>query len=217
MFSYVFMKILEMRPRSYDRRMDMVSRGRVRAVKEAFARRISPGSHVLEIGCGTGELAGLLIERTCTVEGFDLSPSMVEAARARIEDQALEGKFTVKEMGIEGMDVMQGDSFDAVVSTLVFSELTGDERHYALEHAFRVLKTGGTILLADEVVPKTAVRRLLHAIVRIPVSAVTYLVANRSTQPLADLTGELTHAGFHVEWEERSHGGAFAMVTGRKE
>ena len=93
MFSYVFMKILEMRPRSYDRQMDKVSKGRVRAVKEAVTREIREGSHVLEIGCGTGELAGMLIERGCTVEGFDLSPSMVETAKEKIKNEHLKDKF----------------------------------------------------------------------------------------------------------------------------
>jgi len=101
MFSYVFMKILEMRPRSYDRRMDKVSKGRVRAFKESVAREIREGSLVLEIGCGTGELASLLMERDCIVEGFDLNPSMVEVSKERIAAENLENRFKVKEMRIE--------------------------------------------------------------------------------------------------------------------
>ena len=89
MFSYVFMKILEMRPRSYDQQMDKISRGRVRAAKEAVAGEIPKGSHVLEIGCGTGELAGLMIQRGATVEGFDLSSSMIQTAKQRITKNIL--------------------------------------------------------------------------------------------------------------------------------
>ena len=69
MFSYVFMKILEGRPRSYDRRMDELSRGRVRAMKQAVASEIPPGTHVLELGCGTGELAVLICARGATEIG----------------------------------------------------------------------------------------------------------------------------------------------------
>ena len=215
MFSYVFMKILEMRPRSYDRRMDLVSKGRILAIKEAVAREIAQGSHVLEIGCGTGELAGMLLERGCTVEGFDLSPSMVEAAKTRIETQKLEDRFTVMEMGVEGMDDMPEDHFDAVVSTLVFSELSDDERRFALHHANRVLKPGGCIVIADEVVPKTTIRHIIHSVVRLPMVAVTYLVTNRSTRPIDNLTEEITNAGFRIEIEDRSHGEAFAIVVGK--
>jgi demethylmenaquinone methyltransferase/2-methoxy-6-polyprenyl-1,4-benzoquinol methylase len=211
------MKILEMRPRSYDRRIDKISRGRVRLVKEAVAAEIIDGSRVLEIGCGTGELASMLVKRGCAVEGFDLSPSMVKAARERIETEILKDKFTVNEMGIEGMDSLPDAKFDAVVSTLVFSELSDDERRFALKHAARVLKRGGQIIVADEVVPRTAWRRIIQSVVRLPLVALTYLVSRTSTRPIADLVAEMTEAGFAIKKEVRSHGDAFAIVVGFKD
>jgi len=196
--------------------MDKVSKGRVRAVKEAVAREIPEGSLVLEIGCGTGELATMLVERHCIVEGFDLSPSMVESAKERIEMDNLKDRFRVVEMGVDGMDGLPKNHFDAVVSTLVFSELSDDERRFALKHAARVLKSGGLIVIADEVVPKTAVRRVIHSIIRLPLVAVTYFATKHSTRPIADLTGAIRGAGFRIEKEERSHGDSFAMVVATK-
>ena len=81
MFSYVFMKLLERRPRSYDRAMDVASSGRTRRMKRAVVAAVESGSHVLEIGCGSGELAALLVRAGCTVEGFDRNRAMVAAAR----------------------------------------------------------------------------------------------------------------------------------------
>ncbi len=215
MFSYVFMKILEGRPRSYDRLMDTVSRGRVRAAKEAVAAETPAGAHVLEIGCGTGELAEMLVEKRDRVEGFDLSPSMIDAARQRIAEHGLGGSFSVRQMGVDGMDEFPACAFDAVVSTLVLSELGPDERGYALRHARRVLKPGGRLVIADEVVPRTAARRALHAVARAPVAAVTYLVAGSGARPIPDLAAELVRAGFRVDKEERSQGDAFALVVAR--
>jgi ubiquinone/menaquinone biosynthesis C-methylase UbiE len=40
----------------------------------------------LEVGCGTGEFARLLAERSETVLAVDLSPRMIEAARVRSTD-----------------------------------------------------------------------------------------------------------------------------------
>ena len=214
MFSYVFMKILEGRPRSYDRRMDKASRGRVRAIKEAVAAEVPQGARVLEIGCGTGELAAMLIRLGATVDGFDASPRMVEVVHERIAEEALQGKLTVRQMGVHGMDGLPASTYDVVVSTLVFSELNEDERRYALKHAMRVLKRDGLIIIADEVVPREAARRILHAIVRAPMLAMTYLASGTSTRPIPDLSGELAEAGFHVEKEVRSHGDAFALVKG---
>ncbi|MDP7112665.1 MAG: hypothetical protein QGH45_11915 [Myxococcota bacterium] len=50
MFSYVFMKILEGRPASYDRKMDAASQGRVLEMKNAVVAEVPEGSSVLESG-----------------------------------------------------------------------------------------------------------------------------------------------------------------------
>lgn len=216
MFSYVFMKILEMRPRSYDKRIDKISSGRVRAIKEAVVREIEKGSYVLDIGCGTGELASMLVKQSCRVEGFDLSPGMVEAAKERIETENLAKHFTLREMGVENMDNLPGDKFDAVVATLVFSELSDDERRFALKHAQRVLRSGARLIIADEVVPRKKVYRLIHFLARIPLVAITFLVSRRLTRPIAHLAEEMKSAGFDIDMEQRSQAEAFTLVIGRK-
>lgn len=216
MFSYVFMKILEMRSASYDRQMDKASKGRIRMIKQAVANEVPAGSHVLEIGCGTGELAEMMISRQCRVEGFDLSPSMVRVAKNKIDAKQLNNVFWVQEMGVEGMDKYRDADFDAVVSTLVFSELNPGERRFAVKHAVRALKPGGRIIIADEVVPRTRWKRWLHALVRLPMLIVTYLVSGNLTRPIPDLAGELRQAGVNIEKEKRLHGDAFAVIAGRK-
>jgi len=211
-FSYVFMKILEGRPRSYDRRMDKASRGRVREIKESVVKEVPQDARVLEIGCGTGELAAMLIGRGAVVDAFDASQAMVEFVRERIAEEGLDERLTVRHMGVDGMDSLPASHYDAVISTLVFSELTADERGYALKHAARVLKPEGHLVIADEVVPRKAAARVLQSAVRAPMLAATYLVSRASTRPIADLAGELAEAGFHIDKEVRSHGDAFSMV-----
>ncbi|MBW2085301.1 MAG: class I SAM-dependent methyltransferase [Deltaproteobacteria bacterium] len=210
------MKILETRPQSYDRRMDEISRARVREMKQAVAHEIQPGARVLEIGCGTGELAVVLVKRGAIVEGFDLSPGMVEEARKRIEAESLQDLVNVYQMGVDGMDSLPGLAYGAIVSTLVFSELTDDERWFALKHSFRVLKPDGLLVLADEVVPSGKYRRTLHAFMRLPILVLTYLVSRASTRPLADLREEVTAAGFAMEKEVRSCGDTFSILVARR-
>lgn len=217
MFSYVFMKLLESRPATYDRRMDRVSGGRVRAAKRDIAARIPAGSRVLEIGCGTGELAILLAERGCTVEGFDANPEMVREARRRLGEAGLDAGVALRVMAVEGMDRLPGDAFDAVVATLVLSELSDDERSYALEQATRALGTGGELIVADEVVPYTAAARLLQSAMRLPLLAVSYLATGTGTRPLEDPTGEMRSAGLRVVHESRGPGDAFAIVVARRD
>lgn len=208
------MKILESRPRSYDRRMDKISRGQVKRVKEMVIPEVPEGAQVLEIGCGTGELAEMLIARGATVTGFDSSREMLDVARNRIAAKGLEDKLDIQQMGVEAMDDLQASSFDAVVSTLVLTELSDDERRFALKHSSRVLRPGGVIIIADEVVPRKVIQRLFQALVRIPMLALTYLVSHTSTHPIKDLPAELRTAGFTIRKEIRSQGDSFALIVG---
>ncbi|MBT3221221.1 MAG: class I SAM-dependent methyltransferase [Proteobacteria bacterium] len=216
MFSYVFMKLLEGRPPSYDQRMNKVSGGRVLAIKELVASAVPPGSHILEIGCGTGELASMLIGKGHRVLGFDLSPSMVKAARQRIAEEGLEGQFHVRRLGVDAMDQLGKEDFDAVVSTLVFSELTSQERTYALKEAARTLRDGGTLIIADEIVAGRGAQRLAQVLFRLPTVAATYLVTGSTTHPIPNLSGEIERAGFNIDKEELSHGGTFALVIAHR-
>jgi demethylmenaquinone methyltransferase/2-methoxy-6-polyprenyl-1,4-benzoquinol methylase len=213
MFSYLFMKILEGRPRSYDRRMDTISRGRIGLVKDAVAREIPPGARVLEIGCGTAELASMIVSRGASVTAFDPNPVMVEVARERGLREGIQSRLTLRHMGVEGMDGFASAHYDAVVSTLVLSELSDQERRFALKHAKRVLKPGGMIVIADEVVPRTLLPRILQTLFRLPLLFITYLVSRNRTRPLADLRGELEYTGFAIKKEIRTQGDAFALIT----
>jgi demethylmenaquinone methyltransferase/2-methoxy-6-polyprenyl-1,4-benzoquinol methylase len=216
MLSYVLMKILEGRPPSYDRRMEAISRGRVRTMKQAVAAEVPPRARVLEIGCGTGELGALMCQGGAHVEGFDRSPSMLKTALKRIEAEGLEGRLACREMGVDGMDELPPLVYGAVVSTLVLSELSDNERRFALKHAFRVLEPGGVLVIADEVLPRSRCRRLSHAVARAPMLAATYLVAGSTTRPIRDLRGEVTVAGFTVRKEDRSQGDAFALLVAQR-
>jgi demethylmenaquinone methyltransferase/2-methoxy-6-polyprenyl-1,4-benzoquinol methylase len=158
----------------------------------------------------------MLVARGARVEGFDLSPTMVAEARRRVAADGLGDRLTVREMGVESMDGLADDSYDLVVSTLVFSELGHDERRYALKHAWRVLVPGGRLVIADEVIPRSAGRRLGQRLLRAPLAAATYLVSRGRTRALAELAGEITAAGFVVDEERRSHGDAFALVVAHR-
>ena len=61
MASYVFMKILELAPQRYDIGINLISFGQNRRMQqEIIEEYICEGNQVLEIGCGTGNLAYIL-------------------------------------------------------------------------------------------------------------------------------------------------------------
>jgi cyclopropane fatty-acyl-phospholipid synthase-like methyltransferase len=195
--------------------MNKASRGSVLSVKKAVIAELSAAKRVLDIGCGTGEFAAMLAARGTHVDGFDINPDMVEVARERILTEHLENAVTIHTIGVDGMDAFPDSHYDAVVSILVFSELSDDERHFALKHSLRTLTSNGLFVIADEVVPRKKTNRVLYTIIRIPMLLATYLVARTTTRPIADLAGELFDAGFKIEREIRSQGDAFALVVAR--
>ena len=205
MSSFVYMKILESQPERYDKGIALLSLGAVsRCRRRLVEDTVRPGLRVLEIGCGTGALTLLAAENGAEVVGFDVSGAMLSVARRRIEAAGRSNQVLLEERGVSGMDAYGDLSFDLVLSSLVFSELSRDERAWALRHSHRVLKAGGRLAVVDEVRPRGLGRRILHGAVRIPLLLVTFLLTQTTTRPVDGLPGLVSDAGFRVEKAELS-------------
>jgi ubiquinone/menaquinone biosynthesis C-methylase UbiE len=114
------------------------------------ARRwITAARDVLEIGCGIGRFEHALAPRVRTITGIDVSPRMIEQARARCA-----GLDNVSLVACTGYDLAAfGDaSFDLVMAVdsfpyLVQSGMALVERHF--EEARRVLRPGGDLVIFE--------------------------------------------------------------------
>jgi demethylmenaquinone methyltransferase/2-methoxy-6-polyprenyl-1,4-benzoquinol methylase len=216
--SYVYMKILESQPERYDRGIALMSLGGAdRCKKKLVHENVQPGFKVLEIGCGTGTMAILAAQGGAEVLGFDVSDAMLEVARRKIAASGMTGRIQLEEMGVSGMDKLADDSFDLVMSTLVFSELSHDERAYALRHAYRVLRPGGRLAIADEARPDTLAKRLAHSAIRIPLLIATFVLTQTTTRAVDGLSDLVLEARFRIESEERSSLDSFLYLVARKE
>lgn len=208
MSTLVYMKMLEQTPAKYDRGMRILTLGRIDKVKREIADRwIQPGARVLEIGCGTGSLAALMIQRGADVTGIDISEPMLAQAR----HNAPEAKFvhlTAMELGR-----FEECAFDTVVSTLTFSELTEAERSYALEGIRRVLKPDGRLVIADEVRPMGWWRKTIAYTIRWPLAALTFAVTQNTTHALSSGTDLLQSAGYRIVEAKFFLGDKLALVV----
>lgn len=111
---------------------NLVSRRRF--ALEMLEAKVAPGSNILDIGCGTGHLAGELMQRGYTAWGVDFSEGMVEYAREHYSRD----HFHVGD--IERIP-FPDNTFDAVMCLGVMEYLEKDEA--ALREMWRVLKPGG--------------------------------------------------------------------------
>ena len=218
MLSYIFMKILESRPRRYDSGINILTGGHARKIKnEIVAHWVRPGIKMLDVGCGTGALIADAAGAGARVTGIDISDRMLQVARRRFADSAIKDKGVLYHAGVTGLDELFPDhSFDLITATLVFSELYPAERIWALNELNRILKPSGRLVLADEVRPRARIKRWLHAMMRAPLAVVTYLVAQTGTRALHDIVNEVSRAGFSLLSEKRSFVDSFAVICAQK-
>lgn len=120
------------------------------------AMKGTPVPSVLDVGCGTGMLSERLLGAfpSCRLTGVDLSPAMVERARAR-----LAGRAEVREADAERLPFHDG-AFDLVVCNDSFHHYPDPDR--AAFQMWRVLRKGGALVLGDVWQPAPA-RAVMNA------------------------------------------------------
>jgi ubiquinone/menaquinone biosynthesis C-methylase UbiE len=216
--SYVFMKVLESAPRRYDLGIRLLSLGRITRVHREMAEKgVSEGSRALDIGCGTGSLAIACARRGAQVTGIDTSPQMLDIARRKVKQAGLTDSITLLQMSaIELDEGFEPESFDTIMSSLTFSELSDDEQRFVLRQCQRLLKDGGRLIVADETVPPSWPKRLLHLAVRLPLAAVTYVLTQTTTRAVAELERKIADAGFEIQWANTSLLGDFKITSAIK-
>ncbi|SRR5258708_6618493 len=171
--------------------------GRLRS-RTADLAQLTPGESVLDVGCGTGDLTLEVSRRvgsTGLVAGIDAAPEMIARARQKAKRRHLELDFRVEP--VEQLSFAD-QTFDVVVSSLVFHHLPDGVKQQGLAEIQRVLKPGGRLLLVDFLGPTHSL--LLHS---------------HMQTTLPDLLPLLEEAGFlQLEWQ-RGPFPALGSIRGR--
>lgn len=99
-----------------------------------------PGSHLLEIGCGTGHAACYIARRyRCRVTAIDISPAMVAQARREVAAQNLAHLVDCRVADVTALPFV-ADSFDGILSQAVLMFV---DKAKAMAEVSRVLRPGG--------------------------------------------------------------------------
>ncbi len=213
---------------SYDLLNGLLSLGLDRRWRAAAAHAVEPGvwsgGRVLDLGCGTGELA-LAVARHATwaaVTGVDVSDGMLALARRRIADSRHARAITLVRGSAFGLPFADA-AFDAAVSGFVLRNL--DDLPGAFDELARVVKGGGRIALVDVTEPPNpVVRRLFDLYFGVAAPALGAVVGKRDAyrylvRSLAQLPppGEvrrlLTEAGFDRAVDRPLTGGIATLFT----
>ena len=147
----------------YDWLVRALTLGRAGALRRQTVRlaQIQPGEHVLEVGCGTGDVAlraRAAAGPTGVVVGIDPAPEMIARAQQKAAQRRVGIDFRV---GVIEALVFPDASFDVVLSSLMIHHLPPSLKHRGLAEIRRVLKPGGRLLVVDVTRPTTRWWRLV--------------------------------------------------------
>ena len=210
------MRILESSPHRYDFGIRLLTLGRIDRAYDRLASHIQSGQRVLDIGCGTGALTVRAAKRGAVVKGIDINPEMLAIAAERTREAGIEATVELVETGVAELDRETSGSYDVVTSGLCFSELSEQELTFTLAEMVRMIKPGGMVLVADEVRPQNALTRLALALLRAPLSALTYLVTQQTSHPVKHLSEALAQAGFVIVGTRTSALQSLIEIVARK-
>jgi uncharacterized protein (TIGR02246 family) len=109
----------------------------------AGAVQVSPGSRVLDVGCGTGDNAAWLAAAGAVVTAFDVSPTAVALARARFPDAGI--AWAVADA--RHLPTAWRRAFDLVTEVYTLQVLPPGPRRAAGRALASAVAPGGTLLV----------------------------------------------------------------------
>lgn len=126
---------------------------RVRGVAQLHRRGVGvasvrPGQAVLDVGCGTGNLALTLLEATPRARVTGIDPDGGALRRAARKARRRRAPLTLTQGYADRLPAGDG-SFDHVISALALHHLADEDRTAFAREAFRVLRPGGVVTIVD--------------------------------------------------------------------
>lgn len=115
-------------------------------LREIYDRVCASGAKaVLDIGFGTGTLAGQLYQQGCDVFGQDFSSRMIQLAQGKMPRAKLyQGDFS---LGL--VQELKQQRYDAIIATYALHHLTDEQKAAFLQELLPLLQDNGCIYVGD--------------------------------------------------------------------
>ncbi|TAN21161.1 MAG: class I SAM-dependent methyltransferase [Actinomycetota bacterium] len=118
-------------------------------VIEALIAKANPTSEceVLDLGCGSGQLAIPVSNKVKSVIGVDISPRMIELLNSKLTQNGL-GNVKTMTASIQELEFAKG-SFDLILSNYALHHLSDEQKRWVVSQGFHWLKPNGRMVFGD--------------------------------------------------------------------
>ncbi len=118
-------------------------------VVEAVIAKANASSayEVLDLGCGSGQLALPVSSMVKSVTGVDISPRMIELLKSKLTQNEI-GNVKTMTASIQELNFAQG-SFDLILSNYALHHLSDDQKQWVVKQGFHWLKPNGRMVFGD--------------------------------------------------------------------
>ena len=121
----------------------------LRKARKLLRRQIKPGSSLIDIGCGTGELVLFLADSCTELVGVEASQRMWAYASKRVRDSGFTNVQFVVASG-EKLDAFPSGYFDYATACMVLHEMKASQRLPVLREMQRLARS---LIIVDYRVP----------------------------------------------------------------
>lgn len=110
-----------------------------------------PDNKVLELGCGHGWLCIEVAKRGINIDGFDISPKLIEMAKNRALEYQSQANFKMPHFEVRDLNkiILEPDSYDVVLIWDTLHHILEAER--LLQEVKKGLKKGGLLVILEHI------------------------------------------------------------------
>ena len=126
---------------NFDKIAQVIAKGGAEFIERLH---LNPGARVLDVACGTGNLAFPAAQTGAMVTGVDIAPNLLDTARARAKSEGVKIQFD--EGDAEALPYPDA-SFDEIVS--IFGAMFAPQPELVMVELARVCRPGGRVAMGN--------------------------------------------------------------------